>query len=576
MALLAVTAVTLGFKSSIIQAQENNETPAANPETELLEPEEPEQNLTTEESEAEVEENAESSNPEANEESEEVIRAIPQPEVTLDPNQETVTIDPQDLPIEIQDQIRKELGDAALFIPLEFNVKTGKFNLPAEYNQESTGVQCSEFQKFFSVQTNILADKEEYAPGEEMSFTGELQNENKYPLLDGSLLVRVSKRNPESVVEGNFIIDEFVAVDEITLDAESRSKIDFKWKIPQGITNGVYQIDYFFNVAGRYYLTGDPFSSVVGPGSQVLKINSDNQAYVSFDKSQTKVNDDNFFMTELTPVVAKGEKAVIIQGIKNTFEEDKRVEITYELFRQNSLNEENKLNTKEETIIIPANGSKELIYELAAVEEKAYLLKITAVSGTQKSIVNIPLNSDEDNLKLEFSALTQFPLQQNNSVVLFACFLNSAPRNPQGKVILSLEDQSGNLIGKKEYVGVISPQLMAEKLEITADKEYSWLKMKAEIMNEKGEVVDVYEKIYDCKELGLTRCQIFFSNLSLEKKVENFMSSTEGIIIIIAVIVIIILLILIIRISRKNKMDKSGRSGIISLVLFILSSVFFL
>ena len=464
------------------------------------------------------------------------------------------------LPPEMRETLEHELTPEELE---EFKAGTG------EFARAATGVDCSSFQNFMSVKMNIMPEKGEYAPGEEIDFTGEIINENAYPLVDGNLFVKISKKNPNSNLEGNFIIEE-MNVAAMSLKGQEQKLVNFKWNIPKDISAGTYQVDYFFNLGNKYYLNGDPLLSTSSSNPKIFKINASNQNYVSFEKNQTQINGEQYLDSEEIPVAAAKEKVTFTQVLKSTFREAKQVKITYDLYQNNSLDEKNKISSKQETINLSGDESRKLVYEIPSLEGSVYWLKVTALTGTQKSILNLPVMSDQGTPQLRFSALNQFPLKKGNEAVLFACFNNTALNNFQGKVLLTLEDESGKKVGEMEYEGPIGAQLLADKADLDLKKDYDQLKLIAQIINEEGDVVDSYETVYDAEALAQ-------GTSAVVGKSDERDSSQSGIIILaIMAVLVILIVILIIKYMRHNKNSNgSGRSGVISLALFLFASMIF-
>lgn len=380
---------------------------------------------------------------------------------------------------------------------------------PGWGNNEATkagNANCADYYRFQSVQVQMGAAKENFAPGEKITFRGNLVNENSYPIVDGYVVARVGRVN-ENVGEGNNIIDEFFALEKVALDAKETRRAEFDWTVPKDIPGGKYQVDYFFSVGKKFNLGGLPFSNEVIIGFSTLNVDAGNKASLSFDRSKTQVNGAKYNHIGNWPVFAKGEKVTVTQPIKNTFSEVKKTDVTYDLFYWDSLDEADKIATKTEQVTVAGNGSNNLSYAIDQMNDPVYLLRITAVSGEQKTIVKIRLASEQERPRINYPAITAFPMKEKEAFTLFSCFHNTSNIKTEGRVVVTLTDKSGKEVGKLNYSGVIPSSMSASKEELVAGKNYSYLKLNAQVFDKAGKEADHYETIYDCAELKSEKCR---------------------------------------------------------------------
>ncbi|MCX6722362.1 MAG: hypothetical protein NTY04_04250, partial [Candidatus Staskawiczbacteria bacterium] len=108
-------------------------------------------------------------------------------------------------------------------------------------------VNCFDYYHFGSVQTNLTAQGYSFNPGDTITFSGPVTNQNNYPIVNGTLYVKIFKIT--SIVKnlnGPDVVDQFVAVDNIILSAKGSVPVSFSWKVPSSVTTGNYQIASFF------------------------------------------------------------------------------------------------------------------------------------------------------------------------------------------------------------------------------------------------------------------------------------------------------------------------------------------
>ncbi len=135
-------------------------------------------------------------------------------------------------------------------------------------------MDCFKYYKFQSVTTTISSDKLQYQPEGGVIFSGKISNQNRYPIFDGYLFVRISKIRKDFDKQGNDIIDEFVAKKNLTLNPNSSQGISFQWIVPTNLAEGKYRADFFFSVGKKFNLAGLPFTNEVVGGTSEFTVTS--------------------------------------------------------------------------------------------------------------------------------------------------------------------------------------------------------------------------------------------------------------------------------------------------------------
>ncbi len=369
-------------------------------------------------------------------------------------------------------------------------------------NIVDNGVDCFDYYTFQSVQVSIDTQKDYYEPGEVAHFLGKITNKDNQPVVNGNVFVRVSQKNGNYQEEGNFIIDEFIAAKDIVIAANGTLSTSFDWIIPETALTSEYIFDYFFSVGKKFNLGGLPFSNEIIAGNASFNVITKQNSFISFNRSQTEVNGKKYYHIGNWPLFKKGDKIVIKQPLLNTFDEKKKVDVVYELYYWDGSNEKDLLDTKKDQVDISSKGSVSLKYEIPQMNESVYYLKITATSDDQKSIMNIRLTSNQERARLNYPAITKFPLSKGDDVTLFTCFHNTSGINTQGKVVVTLKDENGAEVSRIDYEGIISPTMVADKIQFIAQKSYNHLVLHAQVYDSDGQLVDEYETNYNCEDFN--------------------------------------------------------------------------
>ncbi|MFA5986786.1 MAG: hypothetical protein WC819_05580 [Parcubacteria group bacterium] len=404
-------------------------------------------------------------------------------------------------------------------------------------------VDCFDYYKFQSVIVSVGPDQQVYQPGTEMHFVGMVKNDNNYPVVDGNLFVRIGRANDNYMQEGQNIVDEFIAVKDISIDAKSEKKVDFIWNVPVYEGNGAYVVDYFFSVGKKFNLGGLSFSNEVTAGVARFNISSTITTAVAFDKSATTFNGDKYNQIGSWPKITAGSEVTINNVLRNSFGETKVVNVTQELYRWDSLNKDDRLDEKTLTVTVPANGTADISYKVPDTSGSVYYLKTIASYDDTKSIINVRFATDAPRARLNYPAITKFPIKKGDAFTLFSCFHNSTNVNTSGNVRAVLSDRDGNEIGELKYDGNIPSAMSAAKTDISARRDYDYVGLKAEIRDKDGNVVDHYEITYDCAQLN--ECKTV--DVSGLVGMNGFVKIFAYVVLFIVTIIIIIVLIRIIK-----------------------------
>lgn len=408
---------------------------------------------------------------------------------------------------------------------------------------------CFDYYRFQSVQVSAATEKEVYNTGDEIVFRGKVTNENKYPVVDGYVFVRVGPTDSKYRTEGNNITDEFFAVERMALGVGAVVPIEFKWKVPKGAAPGEYIANYFFSVGKKFNLGGLPFSNEVIIGLTDFKIENNGEVGITFDRSGTTFNDKKYFHIGNWPVLNLNESVEIKQPLINLSKFKKDIKVTYELYFWDSLRTEDKVSEKSEAINLAPGATKILKYEIPKMDTSVYYLKIKAISDNDSAIVNLRFVSEQARPRINYPAITKFPILNGDTFSLFSCFHNTSGVNAEGNIDVILTDRNNNKVGEASYRGVIPTDMLAVASEIISKNTYDYLKLHAEIKNTAGSVIDSYDAVYDCTELKSPAC------VALPQQ-----TNVQIIMMIIGSVLLILLIVVAVWIIRKRKNKPANHS----------------
>lgn len=410
--------------------------------------------------------------------------------------------------------------------------------------------------KFQSVQVSVGPERMDYRGGDTIKFIGNVINENAYPVVDGNIYVRIAKKNPDYITEGHYAIDEFIAIENVVIDASSETPVEFEWKVPPQLGAGDYRADYFFSVGKRFNLGGLPFTNEIVVGFSSFKIKSTKQTEFILDRAGTKVNGVAYKHIGNWPRTEQQQQVEITQALKNLSNDELDVDVTYNLYSWDSLDEKDFISTKTEKVVVPAKSSIDLNYTIESVGEAVYYLNILASSGGNSSIVNIRIISDISKSRINYPAITKFPLTEGDDFKIFSCFHTTSGVEEDAKMILSLSDKDGEEVARGEWSGTFNSAMSAVSGDITALKDYRFLNLKAKLFDKEGELIEQYETDYDCATLNSESCIVAEENYAKE-------------IVLISAIIAILIAFVLMSVSKKLADNGKPQKGLIMTAVII-------
>jgi hypothetical protein len=424
--------------------------------------------------------------------------------------------------------------------------------------------------KFQSFQVSVGPELDTYKAGEKINFVGEIINENNYPVVDGNVFVRISKiKDSENInTIWHDVVDEFIAISDVSVNGSSTKPTNFSWQSPSSLGKGDYRADYFFSVDKRFNLGGLPFTNEIIIGTAYFAIENEIETIFELDRDNTKVNGAAYEHIGNWPDIEPNSAIVFSQPLKNLSNKEISVDVSYELYYWDSLRSEDKRDAKTEKITVPAKSSVVLSYTVDSAQEPVYYLKITAKHSGASSIVNLRTTSSIAKMRINYPAINNFPILKGEESTLFSCFHMTSYEAQNGKLVLTLTDKKDNVIASGEWTGEIDDYMNAAATKFTTDRDYSFVKLKAELFDENNKIVDQYETVYDCSIIGGTECLAL--NKTTAQTVVNYMEI--GWILLVALIAIL-LTVRIKKLENNSPIRKALFTILVILILILVALV---
>lgn len=358
------------------------------------------------------------------------------------------------------------------------------------------------------------------------------------------------RQSTEKNANGLPVVDQFIALQDITLQANESKNISFDWEIPSWTTRGTYQLATFVISSEKYNLLGLSFTDDIVGNVHDFEIVSDRINGVQFDKETVTINSIPYLFAGYPTRIQKSEDALINAEIVNTTDITQRIPVSYSLYQWDAISKENKLEEKTITVTVPANSTAPVSFVVQDTVYPVYLVELRAKYQDTSSILNIRFVRDSiDKLRINFPAITTYPLEKDTQVELFSCMHNISANAVDASLQLSVLDENGNVVYSDEYVGTIGGNMMGFATTFSPKTTLENFSIKAELFQE-GTLIEEDTISYTCNDFGT--CPDTSMDTSLLAKLW-FIFIMTGIAVVIIIVGLLIKTILSAKAQRKNK-----------------------
>jgi len=377
-------------------------------------------------------------------------------------------------------------------------------------------VNCFDYYKFGSVQVDVESDINSTVSGVPMTFKATIKNDNNYPIVEGAVYAKVFKKNngDDTHANGHSLVDQFFVQENISLNAKENKPLEFTWQIPGYALSGDYQIAMFFTSAKKFNLLGLSFTDDVVGNIFDFTVAGELQSNVEFNKNTVDINGKNYHFAAFPPRF-KDEDITVKTELVNSTNESQATKVSHKLYSWDGQTEDNLVAAKEEIIQLQAKETKQLTYTIQENKTPVYYLVIEAQYQDTKSILDIrTVRENNDKVRINFPAITSYPLKQNEKNTLFVCAHNSGTKDviENNKLVMTILDENQKEIHQYTYEGKISGAMMGLKEDFTPEKTSANFTIKTELYTD-NQLVDSATMKYDCKQLNKDLCPARLSEI---------------------------------------------------------------
>lgn len=371
-------------------------------------------------------------------------------------------------------------------------------------------LNCFDYYSFGSVSADLQPTVGQSVPGATLTFKGEVVSKNPYPLLNGTLYVKIFKRNETTFAEGdgNPVVDQFIVKDNITLAANGKLPVSYEWKIPVNTEGGEYYAAYFFTTSNRYNLMGLSFTDDVVGNQAPFKITNEVDTKIAkLSKISTTLNGRDHHFAAFPLHFAAGDNVKVETIIVNTSDRSKTVPLQFTQYAWDAMSKDNLRHTKTELVTLAPGETKNVSYVVQPQRESVVYIVAVTQDLEVKSILNIRYVRDGiEETRINFPGVSAFPLGKDTETTLFACAhaVNSS-LVPGNTLTLALTDREGKVVYEYRYEGDISGNMsgFGEKFTPASNINYALL---TATLERNGVIVEQVKTEYDCAVIDQNSC----------------------------------------------------------------------
>ncbi len=431
---------------------------------------------------------------------------------------------------------------------------------------------CFDHYHFGSVKVDLSAALKQTVSGAPMSFFGVIKNENSYPIVNGSVYVKIFRTSNEDdaliAKDGYTLVDQFSLPEIFNIAANGEKPAAFDWHVPANAEGGEYYAAFFFQSAKRYNLLGLSFTDdVIGNVAPFLVTNQSAEKLVTLDKHSVTLNGKSHAFARFPMHFAQKETVIAKIPIKNPKKESSVVSLEWKLYSWDALREETLGDIRTEVIELKSGEVRNVEYTVPPTGSSVAYLVLKMNDGTSNSFLNIRFIRDGiSETRINFPSVETYPLEAGRKVSIFSCVHSTNfPVISDNVLTLTLKDTEGNIIHSYTYEGDVTGDMMGVTDTFTPEKTYATFDLIA-TLTRSGQVMEEVTQHYNCQQIDPSLCPKSGVSGVVEDVFDSVLN-TVGIVVVGAIALVGIVMIFLSIRKKRNRMIR----GFIFVVMFGLS-----
>ena len=373
--------------------------------------------------------------------------------------------------------------------------------------------------------------------------------------MDGTLYAKIYKKqisaleqrgaaqgdypDAKQMKNGDFLADQFFAVENIHIAAGKDKDLSFDWAVPQNAAPGEYKVAVYFQTAKKFNLAGLPFTDdVTGITAPFSVKNDQSRGTVEFDKNNAKINGKQYDFIGFIKSYGEKDEVTAEVPLVNTTDAPQQAVISWELYYWDALLEKNKISVEKETVALAPKETKIITHKISGNAFPVNSLTAKAVWQDSSSILNIRFaRNAQEKARINFAGLSAFPLRKGQPLTIFSTAHSVTTMKPpmdeeekkalgqenvgEYTILLTLRDKSGKEIKTFNYSGTVSGKVTGWEGAFTPEKDYDFATLEAVISDSRG-TLDETNLIYDCQSIDQNSCLAPKGLGGMDKTVASF------------------------------------------------------
>lgn len=354
---------------------------------------------------------------------------------------------------------------------------------PAVWGQESLE-SCFNYYDYGRVKVYISSDKSSYNLGDKTTFSGTINNLNKFPIRSAVLYAQIKRvnENVDFHRNGHFLVDRKRLLTNLNFLPGENKNVTFEYIIPAEYPNGDYQMQFFilsengFNYSGRNFLEED-FAGVAN-----FAITSKKQTLFYFDLNTLLINGENHSIREGLTKYPKA-KINIVSNLAGEFKGVNEIPVKYYIYSFDDAVEEN-LRDQGETII-SKKDNYQLNVDFVPKASGAYVF-VAEINKEVRSMFKYRFlvgGDDPSILRVNDLGITNYPPAADDKA--YICFhAPSDNRTANYKVLLTVID-GNKTVAEKAVSGKFDSSINAISVPLDKLENHGNFKIRGELTSDK-------------------------------------------------------------------------------------------
>lgn len=365
----------------------------------------------------------------------------------------------------------------------------------------STPTTCSNYINPSSLALLLVSDKVSYDRTDPMLIRGVVTNNSSQTLKNVTIRGSLVYRGSDETTMNMRSVDNFVILESQDIPQGKNIDISYAYSLLTAIDSGKYTIELYADTDEGYDLSGNLSLNANKQSSIDIDINSELQGNVYIDTKNILVSGAQYTGDTSRPqVYKKGSETEILIPIQNTTSSEKSGNIEYDLYKLNDNKADNKINSQEESIIIPANKKIVTKYSFSGDIDNSslYIMKIRSSFSDNQYVSYTTLRFDtEDSQTAKISYLNISPKNDGN-VEIITCLQNSNLNTMEGYTLTTtLLDNKGTQLSQNIYAQDIPVNKRALAIDLEG-KINTGARLDVILTNNSGDIVDKANFEYTC------------------------------------------------------------------------------